>query len=162
MNLVYRFFATVDSLAPTILRLVLAVVFGVHGGQKAFGWMGGDGWNVTLAKWTSPEGLGFPYALAALGILAELLGALGLLVGVLTRLFALGIFVTMLVAVFAVHWPQGFLASNHGYEYPFTLAGIALALVFCGGGRLSGDRAVTRSLLPPSGRESVSRYRLPI
>lgn len=162
MNLVYRLFATIDSFAPTILRLVLAVVFAVHGGQKAFGWLGGDGWNVTLTKWTSPQGLGFPYALAALGVLAELLGALGLLVGVLTRLAALGIFCTMLVAVFAVHWPQGFLASNHGYEYPFTLAGIALALVFCGAGRLSVDRALTRALLPPTNRESTSRYRLPV
>ncbi len=160
MNLVYRLFATPDSLAPTILRLTLAVVFAVHGGQKTVGWMGGHGWSETLQQWTSPEGMNFSYPLAMLGILAEALGALGLLVGLLTRLAAVGICCTMLTAIFTVHRSGGFLAPK-GYEYPFTLAGVALALMFCGGGRWSIDRFITRGLLPPS-TGMASRYRLPL
>ena len=158
MNPVYRFFATADSFAPTILRLVLAVVFTVHGGQKTFGWLGGSGWSATLAHWTSSEGLNLPYPVAVLGILAETLGALAMLTGFLTRLAALGIFCTMGVAIFAVHWSAGFLAPQ-GYEYPFTLAGVALALLFGGAGRWSVDRLVTRALLPPN-TGKLGSYRL--
>ena len=160
MNPVYRLFATVPSFAPTILRLTLAVVFAVHGGQKTVGWLGGPGWADTLAHWTSREGMNFPYPVAVLGILAESLGALGMLTGFLTRLAALGIFCTMLVAILAVHLPGGFLAPK-GCEYPFTLAGMALALIFCGGGRWSVDGLVTGTLLPPNtGR--LGSYRLPL
>ncbi len=160
MNPVYRLFSTSASFAPTVLRLTLVVVFGVHGGQKTLGWMGGHGWSATLQQWTSPGGLNFPYPLAVLGILAESLGALGLLTGLLTRLAALGIFCTMLVAIFTIHLGNGFLAPK-GYEYPFTLAGAALALMFCGGGRWSVDRLVTRGLLPPN-TGLVGSYRLPL
>ena len=160
MNPAYRLFATPDSFAPTILRLVLAVVFAVHGGQKIFGWLGGPGWGTTLEQWTSTEGLNFSHPVAALGILAETLGALGLLAGVLTRLAALGIFCTMLGAIFAVHGPAGFLAPK-GYEYPFTLAGVALALMLAGGGRWSVDRLITRALLPPN-TGKLGSYRLPM
>ena len=158
MNPVYRFFATVDSFAPTILRLVLTVVFTVHGGQKTIGWLGGPGWSATLAQWTGAEGLNFSYPVALLGILAEPLGALAMLTGFLTRLAALGIFCTMGVAIFAVHWSAGFLAPQ-GCEYPFTLAGVALALLFGGGGRWSVDRLITRALLPPNTGQ-LGSYRL--
>lgn len=161
MNPVYRLFATPASFAPTILRLTLAVVFAVHGGQKTFGWMGGHGLSATLLEWTSADGLNFSYPMAVLGILAELLGALGLFTGLLTRLAALGIFCTMLTAIFSVHLPAGFLAPR-GYEYPFTLAGAALALIFCGGGRWSLDRRITRGLLPPPTTGLIGKYRLPL
>ena len=94
MNPVYRLFATINSFAPTILRLLLTVVFTIHAGQKTVGWLGGEGWKGTLAHWTAapPEGLDFPYWLALAGILAEAFGAVGLLLGFLTRLAALGIF----------------------------------------------------------------------
>lgn len=160
MNPVYRLFATVDSLAPTVLRLLLAGVFTVHGGQKTVGWMGGAGWTETLGQWTSPDGLHLSYPLAVLGILAEALGALGMLTGFLTWLAALGIFCVMGVAISAVHWQAGFLAPK-GYEYPLTLAGVALALMLSGGGRWSLDRLITRVLLPPNGG-AVGSYRLPL
>ena len=159
MHLFYRLFATTQSFAPTILRLVLAAVFIVHGGQKTVGWMGGDGWSATLAKWTSPEGLDLSYAAAIFGILAELLGALGMLTGFCTRLSALLLVGVMANAIALVHWQNGFLAPK-GYEYPLTLGCIALALVFSGGGRLSMDRLFTGQLLPPRGSTVMSSYRM--
>ena len=67
MHLFYRLFATINSFAPTILRLTLAAVFLVHGGQKTFGWMSGPGWNDTLTRLTAPGGLNFstPVAVCA-------------------------------------------------------------------------------------------------
>ena len=110
------------------------------------GWFGGPGWGVQLAKWTSPDGLDLSYSLAAVGILAEVVGAAGMLVGFCTRLAALLLLGQMVMAIALVHLHNGFLASGGGFEYPLTLGGVALALVFCGGGRFSVDRALTRQL----------------
>ena len=157
---VYRLLATINSFAPTVLRLVLTTVFFVHGSQKTLGWFGGPGWSVQLAKWTSPDGLDVSSSLAAVGILAEVVGAAGMLVGFCTRLVALLLCGQMLAAIVLVHLRNGFLASGGGFEYPLTLGGIALALVFCGGGRFSVDRALTRQLLPPNSG-MVGAYKLP-
>ena len=150
----YRLFATINSFAPTILRLLLALIFTLHGGQKTVGWLGGAGWNGTLAHWTAPppNGFHFPSGLVAAGIVGEILGAIGMVLGFMTRLAALGLLCVMgAVAVF-VHGSAGFFAPL-GYEYPLSLAVVASALVCCGGGRLSLDRFLARALLPPnSGR----------
>jgi putative oxidoreductase len=147
MNPVSRIFSTPASLAPTVLRLALATVFIYHGGQKTFGWFGGKGWSATMTAFTASDGLNFPYWLAALGVLAEVAGAAGLLFGVFTRVAAFGIFCTMLVAIYTVHLANGFGAPT-GFEYPFTLASMAFALVCIGGGRFSIDRGISRQLLP--------------
>ncbi len=147
----YRLFATTNSFAPTILRLLLALIFIFHSGQKTVGWLGGAGWNGTLAHWTAPppDGFHFPYGLAVGGIVAEVFGAVGMLLGILTRVAALGLLCVMGTAVVFVHGPAGFFAPR-GYEYPLSLAGVALALICSGGGRLSLDRFLTRALLPPN------------
>ena len=149
MNVVYRFFSTLDSFGPTVLRLLLTVVFTVHGARETFGLFGGPGWAATLAHWTSAEGLNMPYSVAA-GILAtEIVGAMGLLLGFLTRLAAAGIFSAMVVAAISALHPTGGILASQGIEYTLTLAAVALALMFMGGGRFSFDKAITRQLLPP-------------
>jgi putative oxidoreductase len=147
MNPVSRLFSTPASLAPTILRLALATIFIFHGGQKAFGWFGGKGWSATMTSLTASDGLNFPYWLAALGVLVEVAGAAGLLLGLFTRLAALGIFCAMLVAIYYVHFANGFSGPG-GFEYPFALAAMAFALVSIGGGRFSVDRSISRQLMP--------------
>jgi putative oxidoreductase len=147
MNPVSRIFSTPASLAPTIIRLALATVFIYHGGQKAFGLFGGQGWSATLTALTAADGLNFPYWLAALGVLAEIAGAAGLLFGIFTRVAAFGILCVMLVAIYSVHLANGF-GGPTGYEYPFALAAMAFSLVCIGGGRFSIDRGVSRQLMP--------------
>ena len=154
--MIYRLLTTINSFAPTILRLVLAVIFTVHGGQMTVGWLGGAGWNATLAQWTAPapNGPGVPYGLAALGIVTEACGAVGMLLGFLTRPAALGLLGLIVTATLFGHGRVAFSAPG-GYEYPLTLGGVALALSCCGGGKWSVDRFLTRALLPPnSGRLS--------
>ncbi len=147
MNPISRIFSTPASLAPTVLRLALAAVFFYHGGQKAFGWFGGKGWTETMAQWTASDGLNFPYWLAALGVLAEIGGAAALVPGIFTRLAAFGLFCTMLTGIYTVHFANGFGGAG-GFEYPFSLAAMAFALVCIGGGRFSIDRAISRQLMP--------------
>ena len=147
MNPVSRVFATPASLAPTVLRLALAAIFIYHGGQKTFGWFGGKGWSATMTAFTAADGLNFPYWLAALGVFAEFAGAVALFLGLFTRIAALGILCSMLVAIYSVHFVNGF-GGPTGFEYPFALASMAFALLCIGGGRFSIDRAISRQLLP--------------
>src|ERR1700688_3061167 len=96
----------------TIVRIVLGVVFFAHGAQIAFGWFGGAGLQSTVRVFR--EQLRIPAPLAILAVAAEFLGGLGLLVGLLSRIAALGIAVVMLVALLTVHWKFGFFMNWYG------------------------------------------------
>ena len=148
MNPVYRFFVTANSFAPVVLRLLLALICGVHVGQRAFGWLDGPGWKATMTQLTAPAGLHLPYVVAAFGLLAGMAAAVALFCGLFTRLAAFVVLLAVTLSVYAARWDQGFLLSTD-FQYPFTLGGVAVALMFCGGGRFSLDRAITRQLLPP-------------
>jgi putative oxidoreductase len=124
--------------------MLLAAVFLYHGGQKVFGWFGGEGWNGTM---TAFAGMGFSSSTTVFVMLTELLVAIAMLFGFLTRLAALGVIAVMGGALYFVH-------AGHGIgecEYPFALLMVALALLFVGAGRLSLDRAISGQLLPVVG-----------
>lgn len=130
------------------VRLALGVIFFAHGGQLMFGWFGGPGLSGTIQGFQ--QGLGFPPALAVLAAVAEFFGALGVLVGLLTRVAAAGISVVMLVAMFKVHWANGFFINwsmapgvGHGIEMNLALLGLSVALLIAGGGALSLDRRLS-------------------
>src|SRR5262249_933994 len=76
-----------------------------HGAQKMLGWFGGPGFSATMQSFNQ---MGIPDFLAFLAIAAEFFGGLALIVGFLGRVASLGIVINMLVAVFAVHLPNGF------------------------------------------------------
>src|SRR6266567_4283817 len=95
----------------TIVRIVLGVVFFAHGAQKALGWFGGAGLQSTVRVFR--EQLRIPAPLALLSVAAEFLGGLGLIVGLLSRIAALGIAVVMCVAVFGVHRKFGFFMDRY-------------------------------------------------
>ncbi|HZH97973.1 MAG TPA: DoxX family protein [Fimbriimonadaceae bacterium] len=120
-----------------VIRVVLGIIFFAHGGQKVFGWFGGYGLAATIDFMQKG---GIPAFLGYVAAFTELLGGLGLIFGVLTRLSALGILVTMLVAMFKVHLANGFFLSmgsaGDGIEYNLALAAMALGLVFTGPGAL--------------------------
>ncbi len=146
-NPVYSLFATPATFAPFFLRMALSAVFFYHGSQKAFGWFGGDGWQETMAIWTSPAGVNLPYLVVALLIVVEMAVVPGLFFGFLTRLAGLGVIVIMGGAMFYIHGGTTFDAV----EYPLMLMAAAIALVFIGGGHLSVDRSISLNLLPHVG-----------
>jgi uncharacterized membrane protein YphA (DoxX/SURF4 family) len=68
----------------------------------------------------------------------ELLAGLALLLGLLTRLAALGVIAIQVGAVVTVTWAQGFsVAYGGGWGYNLALLGMCLALLCLGGGALS-------------------------
>jgi putative oxidoreductase len=140
-----RLFATANDFALTLLRLVLGWVFLLHGGQLMLGWFGGHGFSGTMAFF---ESMGIPAPFAALAIIAQFFGGLGLLLGLLTRIAAFGIVVTMLVAVVKVHLAVGFFMNwagtqkGEGYEFHLLAISMGLVLLWRGAGALSIDRVI--------------------
>jgi putative oxidoreductase len=137
--------ATHGDVVPLVLRLTLAVVIFAHGAQKALGWFGGDGLRGTL---DSLRKSGVPSPVAVLAIMAEFLGPLGLAVGLLTRVAALGIAAVMLGAILTVHGRHGFFMNwygnqpGEGFEYHVLAIGLAVALVLNGAGVWSLDAVI--------------------
>jgi putative oxidoreductase len=126
-----------------VIRVVLGVIFFAHGAQKVLGWFGGYGLKGTTQFLNS---LGIPMPVAYLVCFFELLGGLGLIVGLLTRLAALAIVVVMIGAIAKVHWQHGFFLNwsltpgkGHGYEANLALLAMAVACLLAGGGTWSLD-----------------------
>jgi putative oxidoreductase len=92
--------------------------------------------------------LAIPAFFAFLAIMAEGLGSLGLITGFLTRVAAFGITVNMIVAVYLLHFQNGFFMNwfgnqkGEGFEYHILVIAIALVLMARGGGRWSVDKAI--------------------
>jgi len=84
-----------------------------------------------------------------LAIAAEFFGGLGLLVGFLGRIAALGILSNMVVAVLMVHRQYGFFMNwagnqqGEGYEYHLLALALGLAILMNGSGAFSIDRLLT-------------------
>ncbi len=141
-----KIMSTNDDVALLVLRVLLGVVFFPHGMQKLLGWFGGYGFSGTMDMFTTK--LAIPAVFAFLAIMAESLGSLGLITGLLTRVAAFGISVTMAVAVYMMHWNNGFFMNwfgnqkGEGYEYHLLVIAIGIALMIRGGGALSLDGAL--------------------
>ena len=154
-----RHFATDDSTATAILRLMVGLVFLIHGAQKMLGWFGGFGFSGTMGFFTSM--MHIPAPLAFLAIATEFFGGLGLILGFLTRIAAFGIAVNMLVAIATVHGAFGFFMNwsgtqkGEGFEYHLLVLAMTAFLMIRGAGAFSVDRAIT--VHEPSG---VVRRRL--
>src|ERR1700688_1018942 len=139
----------------TIMRMVLGVVFFAHGAQLALGWFGGAGLQSTVRVFR--EHLRIPAPLALLSIAAEFLGGLGLIVGFLSRIAALGIAVVMIVALLAVHWKFGFFMNwygekqGHGIEYYILVLVLTLVVMIKGGGTFSLDQVLYQHVSTQNG-----------
>jgi putative oxidoreductase len=136
---------THGDVVPLVLRLTLAVVMFAHGAQMTLGWFGGYGLRGTF---DSLRKSGVPSPVAVLAIMAEFLGPLGLAVGLLTRVAALGIAAVMLGAILTVHRQHGFFMNwygnqqGEGFEYHVLAIGLAVALVLNGAGAWSLDAVI--------------------
>jgi putative oxidoreductase len=144
--MIKKLLGTDGNLSGTILRILLGAVMLPHGAQKVLGVFGGTGFKATLEMFQTAFQVPFYLALAA--ILAESLGAMALIAGFFTRIAALAVAVDMAVAIYLVHWKNGFFMNwmgnqkGEGFEYHILAIAIALALVIRGGGRWSVDRAI--------------------
>jgi putative oxidoreductase len=140
-----KLIATAPTWYTLPVRLALGIIFMAHGAQKVFGWWGGPGLNAFLENQGRPAPFGLRPAWLWMGAAAaaELIGGFMVFIGLLTRLGALSIAITMLVAMFGVHWGAFFL-SGRGIEFTLALLGMAVALIIAGGGQASIDQKLMR------------------
>jgi len=129
----------------TVLRLAVGVVFAAHGAQKLLGLWGGPGLSGTAAM-VSSLGLPYPYPLAMLLTLTEFCGGILLVLGWLTPWISLALIIDMAVAMWKVHYANGFFMNwantpgrGHGIEYNLVLIAALAALMLSGAGALSID-----------------------
>jgi putative oxidoreductase len=143
-----------NSLALLAIRLVLGWIFIFAGSQKLFGAFGGIGMD-TWIKVMSSDAMRMPVlppvAWAYISAGGEFCGGVAVLLGVLTRLGALPLIVTMCVAIAKAVGPNGFGgkpsaidpgAVQPGYAYNLALIAMSVALVLAGGGLISIDALI--------------------
>ena len=144
--MLFDLFSTNPDWIQTIVRLILGIVFFAHGAQKLLGWFGGPGLKGTLR--TMHEFIGLPVPLAFAAVLTEFFGGLGLIVGLLSRVAAIGIGVTMLSAIVMVNGRYGLFLNwfgdrkGQGYEYHLLAIALAAVIIVRGSGAMSLDRLI--------------------
>lgn len=128
------------SVAPLALRLGVGLVFIVHGWSKL-----SDG-PAGFAQMLSGMGVAAPLLFAWLVTLAELVGGVLLVLGLLTRLATLPLIATMVGAIVMVKASLGIIAGPDapmpGAEVDIALLAGLVALLLLGPGRVSLDHAV--------------------
>ena len=134
-----KLMSTTDSWGLLGLRLVTGAVFIAHGLPK-FGF--GTGGLGGTAEWLGSIGIPLPMVAAFLLAATEVVGGAMLIIGFMTRLAAAAQVFAMLIAVFLVHFANGF-AGKGGYQWALLLAACAFALMIEGAGRYSADRKMS-------------------
>ncbi|HEY2377381.1 MAG TPA: DoxX family protein [Gemmatimonadaceae bacterium] len=116
------------------LRVVIGVVFLMHGAQKLFVF-GLAGTADIMGK------LGIPLATlaAAIVIAAEFLGGMAIITGFFARWAGVVLAIEMCVAIPVARLSGGFFAP-YGFEFEFTLLGACLTFAAIGSGGMSLDR----------------------
>ena len=126
------------NIGLALVRVITGIVFAAHGYQKFFVY-GLDGATGAFTQMGVPA----PGITAPAVAIVELLGGIALIVGLLTRLAALGLAITMLGAIVLVRLEGGFFAPN-GAEFEIVLFVACVALIIGGPGALSVDEAIAR------------------
>src|SRR5262245_38526331 len=127
------FFAPYASVGPLILRIGLALVFLFHGWPKLnpnSPMKGVSGFADFLKQLGVPQPMVFAWIVALL----ETVGAVLLIIGLGTRIVALGLAIDMLVAIYLarIRMMKSRFAGGDGvgWEFEFALLVGSLALVF--------------------------------
>ncbi len=119
-----------------VLRVAIGIVFLLHGGQKlfVFGFSGVTGFFGHI-------GVPMPGITGPLAGIVELLAGGALVIGLLTRLAALGLAIDMLGAILILRLHAGFFLPAGG-EFELTLLAANVAIAIAGAGYYSTDRVI--------------------
>jgi putative oxidoreductase len=116
------------ALGLTLVRIIVGVVFLVHGSQKLFVFgLGG------ITGFFTQAGIPLPMVAAPVVTFVEFLGGIALILGVFTRIAAILLAIDMMGAIAFVHGKNGFFLPT-GYEYALTMLVVNFALAIGGPG----------------------------
>jgi putative oxidoreductase len=119
-----------------------------HGAQKLLGWFGGYGYKPTMSFFT--ESMKLPWIISLTIILIEFFGPLGLISGFASRVWAIGLIVIMVGAIYTTNLKNGFFMNwfgnqaGEGYEYHLLVIGICVAIILNGSGKFSIDSFIRK------------------
>lgn len=125
------------NLALLLLRLSVGAFMLAHGMGKFSKLLGDD-----PIKFADPIGIGVTTSLA-LTVFAEVFCSLFLIFGIATRIVAIPLLFTMLVAVLIVHINDGF----NKQELPLLYTMVYLTIVITGAGKISIDNLIYNKII---------------
>jgi putative oxidoreductase len=134
------FYAWTRELSYPFIRLVLGGLLIFH--AVISGKLTGDTSVTTFAAGLARRGLEPALPLAYVVFFNETIGAVCLILGLLTRVVAASVAIELAVITFAVYWPNGFRfnAPGAGAEFTFLWGLMVFAVALRGGGPYSLDR----------------------
>jgi putative oxidoreductase len=137
------FYAWVRDLSYPLMRITVGGILLVHGIVKVTG-PGVVAFAGGLARRGIEPSLLFAYVI----FFNETIGAICLMLGLLTRPIAAIIAVEFFVITFVAHFPNGFgfTSPGGGWEYPFMWGLIIFAIALRGGGPYSLDRKLGKEI----------------
>lgn len=124
------------SFSLLFIRIIVGVFMLTHGYGKLL-MLTGDG----PVQFADPIGIGETASLI-LAVFAEFICSILLILGVVTRLSAIPLFITMVVAALIVHAPDPFTRK----ELPLLYAAVYLAIAVAGAGKYSFDNWAFKKL----------------
>jgi putative oxidoreductase len=133
LNSVFGRLDALKDLPPLFFRLILAFGFLTPAWSKLTGFG-------NIVSWFESMGFFMPLVSAALATAAEAAGVVLLTLGLATRFISLPLMFVMAVAMFTVHWPNGFACGNNGYEINVYYFLMLFSLFVTGAGKYSLDK----------------------
>lgn len=146
-QLVLKLLKTKPNIGFGITRLTLGLVMFPHGAQKLLGAFGGYGYSATMHSFT--EQMGLPSLVAFSIIMIEFFGSLFLILGFLSRFWALALTGMFVGIIYTTQWQHGFFMNwfgnqaGEGYEYSLLIIGLAFATLVNGSGKWSLDQLIS-------------------
>jgi|BarGraIncu00222A_1022003.scaffolds.fasta_scaffold11101_1 putative oxidoreductase len=134
------FYTAVSDLWYPMIRITVGAIMLVHGWGKIANGIS------PLASYLGRVGLTPPAPFAYVVYINETVGAVCIILGLLTRFFAASIAIELAVALWIVHAAKGFGASAGGYEYVLMWGIVMFAIALRGGGPYSLDRVIGKEL----------------
>lgn len=122
-----------------LLRVALGFAMVYNGWEKVIphgGFHGGNTFSAIDAWGHSVAHMGLPYWLGYVSAITEFFGGICLMLGLLTRFWALLVAINMLVALWKVNVHHGYSGS----QYTIALITMALMVLFYGAGAAALDR----------------------
>lgn len=96
-----------------------------------------------IAGWFESMNYPFPVLNAYLATITEGMGVILLILGLGTRIISVPLMITMLVAIFTVHFANGFASGDNGFEIPLYYLFMLFTLFILGPGRISVDYLIS-------------------
>ena len=115
------------------IRASIGAIFIVHSIKK---------FDPSWQEWLA--GIGIPPELQMPIALAEFIGGIMLISGVLTRITGIIFSIILLGAIFHIRWENGFFVSQGGWEWDLIMLAAVLSIIAVGPGRISISSVVKR------------------